>query len=326
MDLTDGGRLDLILDELTSQGDTNEGKLDIAQADLDNPNQYKADVSALAIESNVEGHVTDALNSYDPPTRIEATNDKNEIITQINANETKIDSIITTLSTLIADIWSYATRTLTSFGTLISDIWNAGTRTLTGIGSSGIASESNATSNKNEIISEIDDNEAKIDIIDLNVDSIKSDIESGTYGLLALKTLIDDIDTSAELEARFNEIKGTGWTTETLKAIKDAIDAIVDNTDWTSAEKKQIRDALGIDGLKVTAQSGQLQRALGLMHENFRIFNPVYNTDHFLTSATIKVYPTATDCNNDTNAIASYSVIATYNTYNEMETYKVVKN
>jgi len=41
------------------------------QTDLDNPNQYKADVSALAIEANVEGHVTTSLNSYDPPTNAE---------------------------------------------------------------------------------------------------------------------------------------------------------------------------------------------------------------------------------------------------------------
>ena len=40
----------------------------------------KADVSSLAIEANVEGHVTDAQSIYDPPTRTEATSDKNEIL------------------------------------------------------------------------------------------------------------------------------------------------------------------------------------------------------------------------------------------------------
>ena len=142
--------------------DANETKIDALQTDLDNPNQYKADVSALAIEANVEGHVTDALNTYDPPTRTEATADKDAIITEVNANETKIDSIITTLSTLVADIWSYATRTLTSFGTLITNIWGYATRTLTGIGTSGIASESNATSNKNAIESAISTSESNI--------------------------------------------------------------------------------------------------------------------------------------------------------------------
>ena len=34
-------------------------------------NDYKADVSAVALEANVEGHVTTALGTYDPPTKAE---------------------------------------------------------------------------------------------------------------------------------------------------------------------------------------------------------------------------------------------------------------
>jgi len=158
-----------------------------------------------------------------------------------------------------ANIWVYATRTLTSYGTLAGDVWSVVTRTLTGIGTSGISSEANATTNTTNIISEVDANETKIDTIDSNVDSIKLDIGNVTYGLSALQTLIDAIDTSTETTTRFDEIKGAGWTTETLKAIKDAIDAIVDNTDWTASEKEQIRDSLGIDGTKTTAENGQLQ-------------------------------------------------------------------
>lgn len=60
---------------------TMDGKLDNIQVDLDNPDQYKADVSALATEAN-------------------ATANKNEVITEVNANETKIDSIITTLASV----------------------------------------------------------------------------------------------------------------------------------------------------------------------------------------------------------------------------------
>ena len=39
--------------------------------DLGTPADFKADVSALAVEANVEGHVTTALNTYDPPTKAE---------------------------------------------------------------------------------------------------------------------------------------------------------------------------------------------------------------------------------------------------------------
>jgi len=71
-------------------------QLDGVQTDLDNPSQYQADVSSLALEANIEGHVTDALNTYDPPTRAEATSDKNEIIAEVDANEVKIDGLPTT--------------------------------------------------------------------------------------------------------------------------------------------------------------------------------------------------------------------------------------
>ena len=65
-------------------------------------------------------------------------------------------------------------------------------------------------------------------------------------------------------------------------------------------------------------------KILGLSQENYRIFNPVYDVNHNLTSATIKIYPTATDCNNDTNEIAEYRMTATF-IDNKCTEYKVIK-
>ena len=48
-------------------------------------------------------------------------------------------------------------------------------------------------------------------------------LTNATYGLLAIKTLIEAIDISAELTSQLDEIKGIGWTNETLHSIKDAI-------------------------------------------------------------------------------------------------------
>ena len=53
--------------------------------------------------------------------------------------------------------------------------------------------------------------------------ALEATLNNATYGLSALQTLIDAIDTSTELQARFAEIKGTGWTNETLKLIKEYI-------------------------------------------------------------------------------------------------------
>jgi hypothetical protein len=81
-----------------------DARMSAIQTDLDNTDQYKADVSGLAVDSNIETHVTNSLNAYDAPTRAEVTSDKNEIITEVNQNETKIDSITTTLSSITTDI------------------------------------------------------------------------------------------------------------------------------------------------------------------------------------------------------------------------------
>lgn len=105
------------------------------QADLDNPDQYKADVAALALEAsvqdvkaktdglpaspapegeydatlatlaleaNVEGHVTDALDAYDPPTRTEATSDKSEVLSAVSGVENKVDDVQNTADAIQA--------------------------------------------------------------------------------------------------------------------------------------------------------------------------------------------------------------------------------
>lgn len=86
----------------------NETKIDIIDTVLD---ALVADVGAngagltalpwnIAWDVEVESEVTDALIAYDPPTRAEATSDKNEIITEVNANEVKIDIIDTNVDNI----------------------------------------------------------------------------------------------------------------------------------------------------------------------------------------------------------------------------------
>lgn len=63
------------------------------------------DPVAITIDIIIEtqDEVTTALTSYDSPTRAEATTDKDEIITQVNANETKIDIIDTNVDAVLED-------------------------------------------------------------------------------------------------------------------------------------------------------------------------------------------------------------------------------
>lgn len=61
------------------------------------------------------------------------------------------------------------------------------------------------------------------------------------------------------------------------------------------------------------AKEDTLLRALGLSDENKRILDAVHDANGNLTSATIKLYPTAVDFENDTNVLATYEYNATYN-------------
>src|SRR3989304_4446741 len=58
------------------------------------------DLSAAQVNTEVDT----ALADYDPPTRAELTTDKDSIITEINANETKIDAVDNFVDTEITDI------------------------------------------------------------------------------------------------------------------------------------------------------------------------------------------------------------------------------
>ena len=89
-------------------------------------------------------------------------------------------------------------------------------------------------------------------------------------------------------------------------------------------ENIDIIDLVETGGL-TTEQDAMLRRALGLGQENYRIFSPVYDSNGNMTTATIKIYPSASDCEADTNVTATYTVTSTYDSNHRMATYKVKK-
>lgn len=70
-----------------------------------------------------------------------------------------------------------------------------------------------------------------------------------------------------------------------------------------------------------TTLDALIKKVLGLSQENFRISSPVFSSGK-MTSCTVKIYPTATDCTNDTNVIATYNITATYDGNGDLATYK----
>lgn len=69
----------------------------------------------------------------------------------------------------------------------------------------------------------------------------------------------------------------------------------------------------------------KIKNILGLSQQNYRISSPIYDANNNLISCTIKIYPTNTDTDNDTNVINTYTLTATYNANSELLTYKVVE-
>lgn len=77
-------------------------------------------------------------------------------------NSLILTAVNTRSSHSAADVWTVGTRTLSGFGSLVADIvaavWLNATRSLTSFGfATGLATEANATTNKNAVLTAIDD-------------------------------------------------------------------------------------------------------------------------------------------------------------------------
>jgi len=109
---------------------------------------------------------------------------------------------------------------------------------------------------------------------------------------------------------------------KTGQHLEDA-DTVADLTNVAQAVWEYLSNGTGSDSMKDLAK-----KAVGLSQHNYRIFNPVYSTvdeQSVMTKATIKIYENASDCNNNVNAITSYSVVATFDANANMVTYKVIE-
>lgn len=74
---------------------------------------------------------------------------------------------------------------------------------------------------------------------------------------------------------------------------------------------------------KEHAKAENLLRLLGLSDEYKRIVNPVYNSAGNLLSATVRIFSNVTDYDNNTNPIATYEMLSTYNVDYDMTSFGV---
>lgn len=215
-----------------------------------------------------------------------------------------LDATIASRSTLTAQqVWEYTTRTLSAFGSLVADaaaaVWASLTRSLTDKAGFTISGTKQTLDGLNDITA------AAVWAVATRALTDKAGFSiSGTTATLdalatllrgadndTLKTLSEQIDLAA-LEATLTAIKGTGWTTETLKAIKAAIPDAVD----------------------LTAITALIVRALGLAGENMVMDQTVFDADKKLTSARVRIYDSAAHAlaAGDTGVIATFPLAMTW--------------
>ena len=85
-----------------SGGDATEAKQDAIIATIGVAGLGLTDLGGMStgMKAEVNAEADTALTDYDPPTRTEATADKDAIIVEVDANETKIDTVISNIAAL----------------------------------------------------------------------------------------------------------------------------------------------------------------------------------------------------------------------------------
>lgn len=211
---------------------------------------------------------------------------------KINISELALDATVAKEATLIDkssqssvdSIKSDTESIITALSTLVVDIWGYTARTLTSFGT---------------LVSDVT----------LAVWSYTTrTITAGGITASEIWTYITRTLTSGTKDAEIDVIKTTTETIKTNIGIPHSLDLITDieNIQLTINEIKPL-----------------VERCLGLSMENYRIFSPIYDTNNCLTSATIKIYPTKTDCIVDTNSIAIYSMVSTFDSEGKCLSYRM---
>lgn len=77
--------------------------------------------------------------------------------------------------------------------------------------------------------------------------------------------------------------------------------------------------------VSASATSDELIRILGLCQENYRLYHPRYDRRGNMLEATIKIYATKADCDNDVNPIATYNVDAEHDFKGLLKNYKCTR-
>lgn len=149
--------------------------------------------------------------------------------------------------------------------------------------------------------------------------------ESSSHSLVEIKSSVEGIDVNvdlSQLESSLNDIKGLGFDSNqhSLVTLENGINDIDVTVDLTPIESSlsSIHD-------KIDDMMESTKRILGLGQENYRITDQVYNAQNKLLSATLHLFDSKQDTEEMESPIATYTMIAEYNSQGLLVDYRVVK-
>ncbi len=144
--------------------------------------------------------------------------------------------------------------------------------------------------------------------------------------------------TGAGDEVSINLVAGRIILTSSVTAgdiIIRGVGHLVDNSVGANVDsdgllaKSSVADTIWDEAIIEHLSSGSvgeaIQKILGLAQENFRLKDQVYDDNKNMTSAIVRLYANAADCEADTSHITEYTITATYDANNNCTSYKVKK-
>lgn len=220
------------IDSVVSQITTVSNKVDINTSKLNTIEGYTDEVEAL-LKNTTYGLevIKNKVNDIDTNASVNKTTLQNEIITQANENEAKLDTIISNQSSSLSSLLTAVqtnTNHLLAVRDYVDELESLVKNTTYGL--EAIKNKANeldinlavvkvalqaeiiTQANENEVkidsvsssvssaINEINGNEAKLDVIISYTDEVEGLLKSATYGLNALKTKLDSMEVQAAVD------------------------------------------------------------------------------------------------------------------------------
>jgi hypothetical protein len=270
-----------------------EAKIDAIQTDLDNPDQYKADTTTLATSAQVVTVQADLDNPDQYKADVSSLAPSGEYNTRLNTIQADLDnpdqykadvSGLPTSAEITDDVWDEIASdhdTELSTGWLLSSIY-----------SSSVTASTETTTTSGALVRTVNFGNGKSSLSTVGYTLLNAD--GGEYRART-ETGVYTIGTSGGCYGA-NITFDDDWHGSILWDTGD------DNRAWAS------EDFNGNAFKFITDINTDVEKILGLVHENIYMDNPGYDSDDNLTSLRVRIYSAAASVGTTDDVISTYTI------------------